>query len=68
MEETELRRLVKNVCDACLIITDELKKHGEFYDGFIESVQSVLKELPDKEEIWTDELAEKIVQRIAGEE
>lgn len=66
--ETELKKMTQAVCDACLIITEELKKHGEFYNGFIESVQSVLKELPDNEEIWTDELAEKIVKRIGGEE
>ena len=32
------------------------------------SVLSVLKEVPDGTEIWLNELAEKIVQRIAGEE
>lgn len=32
------------------------------------SVQTALKEIPANVEIWTNELAEKIVRRIAGEE
>lgn len=57
-----------NLQEACQIITEELKKHGDFYKAFVESVMSVLKEEPAGHEIWLDELAEKIVQRIAGEE
>lgn len=58
----------ENLSDACLIVSEELEKHGDFYKAFVESVLSVLKEVPDGTEIWLNELAEKIVQRIAGEE
>lgn len=53
---------------ACQIIRDELLKHGEFYNSFVKSVQSVIKETPEGTEIWSNELAEKIVKRISGEE
>lgn len=56
----------ENLSDACLIVSEELEKHGDFYKAFVESVLSVLKEVPDGTEIWLNELAEKIVQRIAG--
>lgn len=58
----------QNLQEACRIITEELKKHGDFYKAFICSVQSVLREVPSDAGIWTNELAEKIVRRIAGEE
>lgn len=58
----------ENLSDACLIVSEELEKHGDFYKAFVESVLSVLKEVPDGTEIWLNELAEKIVQRIAWEE
>lgn len=58
----------ENLSDACLIVSEELEKHGDFYKAFVESVLSVLKEEPAGTEIWLNELAEKIVQRIAGEE
>lgn len=58
----------RNLQGACRIITEELKKHGDFYKAFIDSVQSVLREAPEDVEILSNELAEKIVRRIAGEE
>lgn len=53
---------------ACQTVAEELKKHGDFYKAFVDSVQSALREVPSDVEIWTNELAEKIVRRIAGEE
>lgn len=53
---------------ACQTVAEELKKHGDFYKAFICSVQSALREVPSDAGIWTNELAEKIVRRIAGEE
>lgn len=58
----------KNLHDACFIVSEELKKHGDFYDSFVSSVQSVIKEVPPGEETWSNELAKKIVKRISGEE
>lgn len=51
---------------ACQIIRDELLKHEDFYKTFVASVQSAIRETP--EECWSNELAEKIVNRISGEE
>lgn len=63
---------------ACSVVEDELKKHGEFYDAFVASIQSVLKpkekyvgdgcfsiELFDSDSFM---LAEAIANRIYGEE
>lgn len=51
---------------ACQIIRDELLKHGDFYKAFVSSAQSAIRETP--KECWSNELAEKIVNRISGEE
>lgn len=51
---------------ACRVIRDELLKHEDFYRAFMASVQSAIRETP--EECWSNELAEKIVNRISGEE
>lgn len=58
----------ENLSDSCLIVSEELQKHEDFYKAFVVSVQTALKEIPANVEIWTNELAEKIVRRIAGEE
>lgn len=50
---------------ACQIIRDELLKHEDFYRAFVASVQSAIREV--SEECWSNELAEKIVNRISGE-
>lgn len=55
-----------NLQEACQIITNEIHKHGEFYNAFVASVQSVITEAP--EESWSNELAERIVKRISVEE
>lgn len=51
---------------ACQVVSEELKKHGDFYDAFVASVESVIKEMPS--ECWSQEVAEKIVNRISGGE
>lgn len=58
----------ENLHDACFIVSEELKRHGDFYKSFVSSIQSVIKEMPPGEEMWSNELAEKIVKRISGEE
>lgn len=57
----------KNLSDACLIVLEELKKHGDFYNGFIASVKSVLKEGVWESDDLVNKKAEEIVQRITGE-
>lgn len=59
----------ENLSDACLILSEELKKHSDFYKAFVASVKSALTAGID----WTpgdlmDKKAEYIVRRIAGEE
>lgn len=51
---------------ACQIIRDELLKHEDFYKTFVSSVQSAILETPSG--TWSNELAERIVNRISGEE
>lgn len=51
---------------ACRIIRDELLKHEDFYKAFVSSVQSAILETPSG--TWSNELAERIVKRISGEE
>ena len=60
----------QNVMEAVRILRDELLKHGDFYEGFLSSIESSVKEQelqglpfqPDRE------IAEKILKRIIGEE
>ena len=67
----------QNLQEACRIITEELKKHGDFYEGFVTSVLSVIKpysryigngETEINCEYGENHLAEEIVKRIIGEE
>lgn len=52
---------------ACQTVDEELKKHGYFYDAFVESVKSFLDE-PEEWRLTSEEFANKIVNRIIGEE
>lgn len=67
----------ENLSDACLIVSEELKKRGDFYKAFVDSILSVIKPksryIGDGEteiiaEFGENYLAEEIVRRIAGEE
>lgn len=59
----------QNISEACLILSEELKKHGCFYGAFVASVESVL----DKDMLYRGHgyflhsSAEDIVKRISGE-
>lgn len=55
---------------ACIILREELLKHGDLYRGFISSIESSLKEqkvtaLPFQPE---RDIADKILKRIIGED
>ena len=52
---------------SCEVIKSELMKHGEFYDAFVASVESVIREIPEVGEKASD-IAERITKRISGEE
>lgn len=52
---------------SCEVIKSELMKHGEFYDAFVASVESVIREIPDVGEKASD-IAERITKRISWEE
>ena len=59
-----------SVENACKILRDELLKHGGLYNEFLSNIESVLKE----EKVMVimsqtrNEIAEKILNRIIGEE
>lgn len=55
-----------NLQTACRIIRDELLKHGDFYKSFVASVRLAILEAP--QECWPIEMAERIVERISGED
>lgn len=61
-----------NLQEAVIILQDELKKHGDLYDGFLASIESALSEYCSrcvgKESRANREVAEKILKRIIGEE
>lgn len=59
-----------NLQEACRIIANELKKHGEFYDVYKNSVLSVFIEsrIAFSPYGLREEISEKIVKRISGEE
>ena len=55
---------------ACIILREELLKHGDLYNGFISSIESSLKEqkvtgIPFQPE---NDIAENVLKRIIGEE
>lgn len=63
----------ENLQQACAIIENELKKHGEFYNSFVASVKTALDEFDDENCVMdngyeSNYLANKIVKRISGEE
>lgn len=63
----------KDLQESCRIISNELQKHGEFYDAFVSCVEGKLDEFDDENCVIDDgyyspRLAEMIVKRISGEE
>ncbi len=52
---------------SCAVVKSELMKHEEFYDAFVASVESVIREIPEVGE-KTLAIAERITKRISGEE
>lgn len=52
---------------SCEVVKSELMKHEEFYDAFVSSVESVIREIPEVGEKTLD-IAERITKRISGEE
>lgn len=53
---------------ACQTVSEELKKHGDFYDAFVASIYSVLTEGIQYNADQMKSKAEQIVNRIIGEE
>lgn len=70
MADVEINPSPRNLQEACLIIAHEIQKHGEFYDAYKDSVLSVFKEnrIIFAPEGLVEEIADKIVKRISGEE
>lgn len=51
---------------SCIILRDELLKHGDLYDAFSTSIYSALNDIP--EGTFIDEMPEIILKRIIGED
>lgn len=47
------------------VLRNELMKHGDLYDGFRASIESVLKEIPTEAGLY--DVAEKIMNRLIGD-
>ena len=54
------------VQNACKILRDELLKHGDLYNGFVASIYSALKDIPDETRI--EDMPQLIMDRIIGED
>lgn len=62
---------MKPINESISIIRNELLKHGDFYDGFLASIESSIIEQNVMALPFGDtqhEIAEKILQRIVGED
>lgn len=55
----------KTVWDAVNVLQHEFKTQPESYKAFVASIASALKEIPEKE-IWANDAAEMIANRILG--
>lgn len=54
-----------SVQNACEILREELQKHEDLYCGFLASIYSALRDIPDG--TWIDEMPEIILSRLIGE-
>lgn len=54
------------VKEACIILQEELMKHGDLYQGFCASIQSAINDMPDG--TLTEDMPELIMRRIIGED
>ena len=66
MADIEFDYSPHTVKESCMILRDELLKHGDLYNAFLLSIQSALKEASDIE--GKKEAARIILNRIIGEE
>lgn len=56
----------KIVEEAVKVLRNELLKHEDFYNGFLASIISAIKD--SESNIYASEMAENILKRIIGEE
>lgn len=70
MARVEINPSLTNLQEACRIVANELKKHGEFYYAYKSSVLSVFIEsqIAFSPCELREEISDKIVRRISGEE
>ena len=66
MEDIHFDYSPYNVREACKILLEELLKHEELYDGFKASIVSAINDAPNYTP--TEEISERILKRIIGEE
>ena len=51
---------------AAEVLQHEFKTNPESYNALVSSIESALKEMPDKEELWTSDVAKSVANRIVG--
>ncbi len=67
LDENDLQKLRDTLLIWSMIaVREELLQHGDFYNGFLASIMSVLNENWNGE--TNEQIAEKILKRITGEE
>ena len=56
----------ETVEDAAKVLQHEFKTNPESYKALVNSIESVLKELPENGETWTFDIAKMVANRIIG--
>lgn len=56
----------ETVQEASIVLQNEFRTNSKSYKALVDSIASVLKELPSEEELWSVDVAEMIGKRIIG--
>ena len=62
----QFRFAPETVQEATVVLQNELRTNSASRKALMDSIASVLKEIPDKEEFWVSDLAGTIANRIVG--
>ena len=54
------------VQEATIVLQNEFRTNSKSYKALVDSIASVLKEMPSEEELWSVDVAEMIAKRIIG--
>lgn len=54
------------VHEATIVLQNEFRTNSKSYKALVDSIASVMKELPSEEELWSVDVAKMIANRIIG--